>query len=433
MKRFTKLTSVILSLILCASFMITTPVLTVSAAETNEELVDPVDTETEVDTDAKEENKGKFFEVFGSLFDAEFINHMFNINWGALFSEDLDWKALFSGEINFGDSKELETVLSLMGDVFEGIEMDEEQAKYFQELLQNKFFTVNAEKLIDKVEEILHGGYKDYVSLFKGDYTALLEIIDGQDMSDILEGLLAGKSDKVKNFLSENGDLIRQLIEGNYSYVKALLEGDYRWIDAILNGVDTNLNILFANLDHATVQKLLGEKGDKILEFVDKYYDQIKAICQGDYTYIQEIKDGEYDAMFELAEDVMALVGFEYEEVFGNAVDKVVAFNDSNIRSILDTLISMLHDVLPEKYQELMGNIVGIVNGLLNIFVERYGDINYDDDVSLTDVVLVQRNIASIKTLSDYQRAAADVDRNGVVTMNDIVVMQRHIANLVEI
>ena len=372
MKGFTKLTSVILSLILCASFIITTPVLTVSAAETNEELVDPVDTETEAeDTDGKEGNGGKFFQVVGSLFDAEFINHLFNLNWGSLFSEDLDWKAIFSGEVKLGDSKELETLLSLMGDVFEGIELDEEQEKYFEEALQNKFITINVEKFINKIEEILHGGYKDYVSLFKGDYAALLQIIDSEDISDILDSILANKDSKVGKFFSENGDLLKELIAGNYSYVKALLEGDYRWIDAILNGVDTNLNILFENLDHATVKKLLGEKGEEILVFVDKYYDQIKAICQGDYTYIQEIKDGEYDGMFELAEDIMKLVGFEYEEVFGNAVDKIVAFNDSNIRKILDTVISMLYNVLPEKYQKIMGDIVGIVDGLLNIFVER--------------------------------------------------------------
>ena len=38
-------------------------------------------------------------------------------------------------------------------------------------------------------------GYKDVLSLFKGDYSALLEIIDGDDISALLESVLANKSE----------------------------------------------------------------------------------------------------------------------------------------------------------------------------------------------------------------------------------------------
>ncbi|MCR5636337.1 MAG: hypothetical protein K6F76_04045 [Clostridiales bacterium] len=61
----------------------------------------------------------------------------------------------------------------------------------------------------------------------------------------------------------------------------------------------------------------------------------------------------------------------------------------------------------------------------------KLGDADGDGDVTMTDVVAVQRYIAKLIEFKPEQLAAADVDGNGFVNMEDVVAMQKYIAKLI--
>lgn len=61
---------------------------------------------------------------------------------------------------------------------------------------------------------------------------------------------------------------------------------------------------------------------------------------------------------------------------------------------------------------------------------ERYmlGDVTFDDNVTLEDVLEIQRYLAYVIDFTDLQLIAADVDRNGQTTIVDIMEIQKYIA-----
>ena len=59
------------------------------------------------------------------------------------------------------------------------------------------------------------------------------------------------------------------------------------------------------------------------------------------------------------------------------------------------------------------------------------GDANNDGDITMVDVVFMQREIANLIKLTESQTGAADVNTDGKVTMEDVVLVQKFIAGLI--
>lgn len=58
------------------------------------------------------------------------------------------------------------------------------------------------------------------------------------------------------------------------------------------------------------------------------------------------------------------------------------------------------------------------------------GDPDLDHYIGMTDVVLLQRNIAKLADLTDEQTQKGDVDKDNSITMSDVTLIQKNIACL---
>lgn len=68
--------------------------------------------------------------------------------------------------------------------------------------------------------------------------------------------------------------------------------------------------------------------------------------------------------------------------------------------------------------------------GMTNGETVTYGDINGDGKISNADVVLMQKQILGMISLSGTQSQAADISRDGRITNKDLVMLQKHILKI---
>ena len=61
-----------------------------------------------------------------------------------------------------------------------------------------------------------------------------------------------------------------------------------------------------------------------------------------------------------------------------------------------------------------------------------YGDVDDDQQVTMLDVVAVQKQIAKLIEFTHEQKITADVNHDEVISMLDVTIMQRYIAKLIE-
>ena len=63
---------------------------------------------------------------------------------------------------------------------------------------------------------------------------------------------------------------------------------------------------------------------------------------------------------------------------------------------------------------------------------ERYmlGDVTFDDEIKIEDVLAMQRSIAMMTSLTQLQITAGDVDRNGKIEIADVLEVQKYIAKM---
>lgn len=76
-------------------------------------------------------------------------------------------------------------------------------------------------------------------------------------------------------------------------------------------------------------------------------------------------------------------------------------------------------------YQYAVDNNIPVVPTDLECML---GDSNGDGFVTISDVTVIQRDIAGIETISGIARKASDVDRNRVIDIYDATAIQKHIA-----
>ncbi|MCR5635929.1 MAG: hypothetical protein K6F76_01940 [Clostridiales bacterium] len=95
---------------------------------------------------------------------------------------------------------------------------------------------------------------------------------------------------------------------------------------------------------------------------------------------------------------------------------------DDDATFYMNNIYSGMWDI--EDQSELIGS---------HTLVKRFmlGDADGDNTTSMTDVVIMQKAIAKLDTLSGAHFNAADIDSDGDLTMTDVVLLQKHIANLI--
>lgn len=55
------------------------------------------------------------------------------------------------------------------------------------------------------------------------------------------------------------------------------------------------------------------------------------------------------------------------------------------------------------------------------------GDVNEDDDITVTDIMMIYKHINEVEILSEEQQDKADVNEDGLVNVTDIMVLYKHI------
>lgn len=60
------------------------------------------------------------------------------------------------------------------------------------------------------------------------------------------------------------------------------------------------------------------------------------------------------------------------------------------------------------------------------------GDVNMDGAVSITDATEVQKAIAGLLSLNEYQNKLADVNKDGSVSIIDATQIQKYLAGLID-
>ena len=58
------------------------------------------------------------------------------------------------------------------------------------------------------------------------------------------------------------------------------------------------------------------------------------------------------------------------------------------------------------------------------------GDVTGDKNISLSDVLEMQKHLANIVKLSDIQQKCGDIDGNGNITVSDVINLQKFIAQI---
>lgn len=351
-----------------------------------------------------------------------------------LFNGNYDWNAFFKGELDIAESQELAAILNLFKTIISNINLKEIESDTLQEILENEYAEYFINKILDAIEKLLDGDYKDYINLFKGDYSSLVTIIDKLDLKQIINDLLDSKSEQLNDKLNGNYQLLKELVNGNYTYLRSLLIEDYDYAEQLKEILGLNLNILMSNLKYPELTELVKNSNSKALAFVDKYYEAILAISNNDYTYFSEFQEHGYDGFIEMLNDLYAATGYDYVITLDEIADKILALDDQTIQTLISKLISNIYQDLPQEYKDKIGKLTDIIKNVeqfVQIIIKHLGDLNQDDEVSITDVVIVQKYIADINALSESQKDLADVNRDNNINLLDAVMMQKAIANLI--
>ncbi len=378
-------------------------------------------------------------------FDSEMVKNLLKIDWWVFFDKEYDWDSLFDGSKSFGEmveTKEWDALVKTVTEVLGCTVLTETQKNQLEKIAENKFYYTSIQNIIEQLGKAADGDYTQFFDIIGGDYSGLLGLSD-RNLTSIIRSLLSS-DDLLGDCLNGDYAIFSNIIGGDYSYITDLLNGDYGWIKDLIDGESVDFEALFSALDKEEIKDLISQAitvDDKnVLEFTEEYYDQIKALLGEDYSFITEIKDGKYDHLLELIRKLSEIVGFEYNEDLGDVLGQLTALDDKGINNLVRTFEIMLYEALPEEYQQIMkgageiqiklDEITSDIGDLKDIIIGIIGDLDNDNKVSMTDVVLAQRNIANIHILEETQLKAADVDGDGSVTMSDVVMMQRIAAKI---
>ncbi|MGN1123992.1 MAG: dockerin type I repeat-containing protein, partial [Eubacterium sp.] len=75
---------------------------------------------------------------------------------------------------------------------------------------------------------------------------------------------------------------------------------------------------------------------------------------------------------------------------------------------------------------------VGAENVTQDVKICLMGDVNMDSAVRITDATEVQKSLAGILSLNEYQNKLADVNKDGSVKIVDATLIQKYLAGLID-
>ncbi len=106
--------------------------------------------------------------------------------------------------------------------------------------------------------------------------------------------------------------------------------------------------------------------------------------------------------------------------------------DESKLRLYRFNEISFAWDLLPNQGVDLLRKVIWAdVTGFSNFGLFEYGivygDVNGDEEVNVSDAILVLRHIAALTTLDQAQLEAADVNSDGCVDVADAILILRYI------
>lgn len=87
--------------------------------------------------------------------------------------------------------------------------------------------------------------------------------------------------------------------------------------------------------------------------------------------------------------------------------------------------------IFNEGEHKYTDNVCDVCSYEKNAATTILGDINADKEVTMLDVVMLQKAIAKLVKLTDEEKTAADVNFDGQTTMEDVVLIQKYIAKLI--
>lgn len=73
----------------------------------------------------------------------------------------------------------------------------------------------------------------------------------------------------------------------------------------------------------------------------------------------------------------------------------------------------------------------GIDYILLDEIKYELGDVDMDGEITISDVTLIQKNLADIESFTDESEYLADVDKNGTVNIDDATIIQKYLAEII--
>jgi hypothetical protein len=67
---------------------------------------------------------------------------------------------------------------------------------------------------------------------------------------------------------------------------------------------------------------------------------------------------------------------------------------------------------------------------IVRVRLTMFGDVNDDNRLTTSDIVILRRYLAGLTNLSDLNKLSGDYNRDGKITTTDIVMMRRKLAGL---
>lgn len=100
----------------------------------------------------------------------------------------------------------------------------------------------------------------------------------------------------------------------------------------------------------------------------------------------------------------------------------------SNVATGTYTLKVMKENHVTREYTVVVGNS----SVIQDVKICQLGDVNMDGTVSILDATEVQKGLAGLVSLNEYQSKLADVNKDGSVSIIDATQIQKYIAGIID-
>lgn len=119
------------------------------------------------------------------------------------------------------------------------------------------------------------------------------------------------------------------------------------------------------------------------------------------------------------------------EELDTTGIELEVVYSDGSVKRVSEDIEILSYDSSKVGKQNVVLSCYGIQIEY-EITVCPKGDVNLDGKVTIADVTMLQKFLASLSTFNDLQKKAAEVSGDGNLSINDATSIQKYLAGLIE-